>query len=248
MISPLAVILIVSLLDRVTSEIQWKEVGLNDQKSQAQTGIPHSFEKAAIQFKTGSAGDTGKNEQINVDFFDSELSMLGGFSVNFNQGKLTYKLNRCQTEESYEFPENMPTEAEKVWSVLMTTGAQPSFKCQVNGVEVINLLITEDVCGFTNWRYYWGPDQLQISYVSFNSGQNLFLSYHLDSCYGGYYLDTDSICQECPEGGCPGEAGEGDSTNGDDTEPGDNHNYSQAVAHKLSALIVVLLFALNMNI
>ena len=25
-----------------------------------------------------------------------------------------------------------------------------------------------------------------------------------DSCYGGYYLDTDSICQECPEGGCPG--------------------------------------------
>ena len=46
----------------------------------------------------------------------------------------------------------------------------------------------------------------------------------------------------------PLEEGEGDSTNGDDTEPGDNHNYSQAVAHKLSALIVVLLFALNMNI
>ena len=48
--------------------------------------------------------------------------------------------------------------------------------------------------------------------------------------------------------GYPLETGEGDSTNGDDTEPGDNHNYSQAVAHKLSALIAVLLFALNMNI
>ena len=42
-------------------------------------------------------------------------------------------------------------------------------------------------------------------------------------------------------------AGEGDSTNanGDETEHGNNHNYSQAVAHKLSALFVVLLFALN---
>ena len=151
-------------------------MGLNDMKSQSQTGIPHSFEKTAIQFKTGNAGDTGRNEQINVDFYGNDNSMLGGFTVNFDSGKLTYKLNRCQTEKMYEFPENMPTEAEKVWSVLVTTGAQPSFKCQVNGVEVINLLITEDLCGFTNWKDYWGAE---IAYVAFVSGQNLFLSYHL---------------------------------------------------------------------
>ena len=147
-------------------------------KSQSQTGIPHSFEKTAIQFKTDRAGETGQEnpEQINVDFFDNDNIMLGGFSVNFDSEKLSYRINRCQTEKSYEFPENMPTEAEKVWSVLVTTGAQLSFKCQVNGVEVINVLITEDLCGNIYWRNFWGAE---IAYVAFVSGQNLFLSYHL---------------------------------------------------------------------
>ena len=147
-------------------------------KSQAQTGIPHSFEKTAIQFKTDIVGETGKeiSEQINVDFYESEESLLGGFSVNFDSEKLSYKLNRCQTEKSYPFPDNMPTEAEKVWSVLVTTGAQPSFKCQVNGVEVINVLITEDLCGFSNWRNRWGAE---ITLVAFFSNHNSFLSYHL---------------------------------------------------------------------
>jgi len=271
MIYPLAVILTVAFLNTVTSEIQWKEVGTNVVMSQAASAIPHSFERTAVQFKTDKV--VIKTEELELTFFSGEKrdSKLGGISVRFNTDQtLTYKIADCQTAYN-KFPENMPTEVEKLWSIIVTTGAQPSFKVQVNGVEVINLLLTDDTCTMESWRDSWTGE---ITHLGFNSWASMFAGYHLDSCYGGHYLDAESDCQECPvdqwstDAGdtactpCPAGThvgaglglaesdcteGEGDSTNanGDETEHGNNHNYSQAVAHKLSALFVVLLFALN---
>ncbi|XP_063691572.1 uncharacterized protein LOC134823905 [Bolinopsis microptera] len=270
MIYPIAVILIFASLDTVKSEIQWKTVKLNEDLSQQQTGIPHSFDRTAIQFKTDNEVED-YFEQLDVDFY-ADKERLGGLTVNFPSDTYNkpddYLIKNCKNKNSL-FPENMPTEAEKLWSILATTGANPSFKVQVNGVEVINLLLTDDTCDYPNWRNFWTQE---IELLRFNSWQSAFLGYHLDSCYWGYYLDADADCQECPADHWSADAGDtactpcpagthvgaglglaesdctenGDETDGDETES--EHNYSQSVAHKLSALLVVLLFALNMNI
>ncbi|XP_063689444.1 uncharacterized protein LOC134822349 [Bolinopsis microptera] len=298
MIYPIAVILIVASLDTVKSEIQWKTVELNDayEGSQQQSGIPHSFERTAIQFKTDN-NDDDASQSLDVDFF-VEKERQGGLTVNFpsagsGSGPDNYLIKHCKNKES-TFPENMPTEAEKLWSIFATTGANPSFKVQVNGVEVINVLLTDDTCDYPNWRNFWTQE---IGLLRFNSWQSVFVGYHLDSCYWGHYLDADADCQECPadhwsaDAGdtactpCPvgthvgvglglaesdctengdetdgdetdgdetdGDETDGDETDGDETdgdETDSEHNYSQSVAHKLSVLLVVLLFASNMNI
>ena len=152
-------------------------MGLNREESfQKQTAIPHSFKKTAIQFKTDKANDLETDEKLKVDFYEIGIAMQGGFTLNYGTETLSYKIDRCHTEfeDNYKFPDNMPTEDEKVWSILVTTGAQPSFKCQVNGVEVINLLFTDDICGFNDWRDYWTED---ITDVGFFSEQTLFAGY-----------------------------------------------------------------------
>ncbi|XP_063679905.1 uncharacterized protein LOC134815317 [Bolinopsis microptera] len=283
MIYPIAVILIVASLDTVKSEIQWKTVKLNEDGTQKQTGIPHSFERTAIQFKTDNTVED-LFERLDVDFIAAGKERQGGLTVIFNSRYTPekpddYNIKHCTNNGRILFPENMPTEAEKLWSILATTGANPSFKVQVNGVEVINLLLTDDTCDYPNWRNYWTKE---IETLRFNSHQLSFLGYHLDSCYWGHYLDADADCQECPadhwsaDAGdtactpCPegthvgaglglaesdctesGDETDGDETDGDETdrdETKSEHKYSQSVAHKLSALLVVLLFALNMTI
>ncbi|XP_063685834.1 uncharacterized protein LOC134819681 [Bolinopsis microptera] len=276
MIYPIAVILALSSLDTVKSEIQWKTVLLDAMGSQGQTAIPHSFERTAIQIKTdlNDYKKNNRNAKLIVDFYAGKEKQ-GGLIVNLIQDQQdTYKINNCQTGLT-PFPANMPsTETAKLWSILVTTGAQPSIKVQVNGVEVINLLISDDTCAYSNWKNYWTEE---IDLLGFNSWQGGFSGYHLDSCYWGHYLDADADCQECPADHWSADAGDtactpcpagthvgaglglaesdctenGDETDGDETdgdETKSEHKYSQSVAHKLSALLVVLLFALNMTI
>ena len=149
----------------------------NGQNSQAASGIPHSFERTAVQFKTAEA--RRGSERLQLDFFSGENqdSKLGGISVQFD-GDLTksYQLVGCQKERFNKFSENMPTEVEKLWSIFVNTGAQPSFKVQVNGVEVINLLLTDDTCTMEGWRDSW---TVKITHLAFHSFGRLFDGYHL---------------------------------------------------------------------
>ena len=160
----------------IFTEIQWETVGTNQVNSQAASAIPHSFERTAVQFKTDKV--VHKTEELELTFFSGEKmdSKLGGISVLFNKDNtLTYKIADCQTAYN-KFPENMPTEVEKLWSIIVNTGAQPSFKCQVNGVEVINLLLTDDTCTREDWSYSWTGE---ITHLGFNSWANMFAGYHL---------------------------------------------------------------------
>ena len=161
----------------IFTEIQWKEVGLNNAHSQAISAIPHSFERTAVQFKTDKV--VHKTEELELTFFSGEKrdSKLGGISVLFNKDNtLTYKIADCQTAYN-KFPENMPTELEKLWSIIVTIGAQPSFKVEVNGVEVINLLLTDDTCTYNNWGDSWTVGE--ITHLGFNSWASMFDGYHL---------------------------------------------------------------------
>ena len=161
----------------IFTEIQWKEVGLNNAHSQAISAIPHSFERTAVQFKTDKV--VHKTEELELTFFSGEKmdSKLGGISVLFNKDNtLTYKIADCQTAYN-KFPENMPTELEKLWSIIVTIGAQPSFKVEVNGVEVINLLLTDDTCTYNNWGDSWTVGE--ITHLGFNSWASMFAGYHL---------------------------------------------------------------------
>ena len=144
--------------------------------TQSVTGIPHNFEKTAIHFKTDRAGESENPEQLIIEFYEESGRIRGDFDLRYGTETFSYKIYGCLTGDWRTFPDNMPTEDDKVWSILVTTGAQPSFKCQVNGVEVINLLFTDDICGFNNWRDYWTED---ITNLGFNSGQTLFVGYSL---------------------------------------------------------------------
>ena len=146
----------------------------NEKGTQSVEGIPHNFEKTAIHFKTDRAGESENTEQLDVEFYEGSGRLRGSFDLQYGSETFSYKLYGCTTGDWRTFPDNMPTEDEKVWSILLTTGAQPSFKCQVNGVEVINLLFTDDICGFNDWRDYWTED---ITDVGFFSEQTLFAGY-----------------------------------------------------------------------
>ena len=53
------------------------------------------------------------------------------------------RLRPCQ-KEWVQLPDHTPTDADKVWNIVRT--AEPRIVVYVNGVEVLNLLLSDETC------------------------------------------------------------------------------------------------------
>ena len=71
--------------------------------------------------------------------FDGDKN--GDIQIDFVFNKV--RLRPCQ-KEWVQLPDHTPTDADKVWNIVRT--AEPRIVVYVNGVEVLNLLLSDETC------------------------------------------------------------------------------------------------------
>ena len=99
---------------------------------------------------------------MEVYFFSTQREDAGSVAIYFSS-TTQYSLFFCSSSWT-NFPTNLPVEASKVWRITVDKTAGIRVKIHCNGVEVLNLLLSDTTCSDNWWRKYWSKD---VEYIYF---------------------------------------------------------------------------------
>ena len=117
-------------------------------------------DRQGITFTTDSI--VGSGENVYVRFYDNAGNYAGIVYIYFNT-PIQYFIGWC-TYYNY-FPVSLPAAPDKTWTIeYNTAGKRLALHC--NGVQVLNLLISDSECTQNNWRTYWERKPTQIQFYS----------------------------------------------------------------------------------
>ena len=101
-----------------------------------------------------------------VKFLDAGGEYAGGIYIYFNS-RMHYDIGWCSSTY-VNFPTTLPSSPNKIWRItLKRTSTYPRLLIHCNGVEVLNVLISDSVCRNSNWEYDWGR---KVGKIQFQSG------------------------------------------------------------------------------
>ena len=130
-----------------------------------------------ITFTTNSA--VGSGEKVGVYFYDNG-NYAGNVGIYFNT-RIQYYIGYC-TPYNNNFPVSLPAAPDKTWTIeYNTAGKILALYC--NGVQVLNLLISDSECTDSRWRTYWERKPTQILFSSIDTASD---SYCISSNTGKY--------------------------------------------------------------
>ena len=145
--------------------------------------IPWNPDSQTITFTTDSEDRSG--EKVVVAFY-KDGSYAGTVNIGFNT-EIQYYLVACSTGYT-PFPAALPTETEKTWTITYNHTKQTVvFHC--NGVQVLNVLLSDSACDRSYWTYFWGKKPTQIKFLSSDTASD---SYCFSSNPGKYNGVIDS--------------------------------------------------------
>jgi hypothetical protein len=76
----------------------------------------------------------------------AEKVSAGGFYIYFKSA-VQYRISWCTSSFSYpSFPFSLPSSIDKVWRITLTRESAVRLQVHCNGVEVLNVLISEETC------------------------------------------------------------------------------------------------------
>ena len=91
-------------------------------------------------------------------------SLAGGVRLTFSS-TLEYHLRFCSSSYS-NLPVTPPSSVNKIWKFSLIRSSDVRVKITCNGVEVLNLLITETTCFDRYWSNIWNKDVEKIKFHS----------------------------------------------------------------------------------
>ena len=123
--------------------------------------IPWNPDTQSIKVVTNSTA--GSEEQVYVYFYDYDGNYAGTVYIYFDT-QIQYTLAGCT---SYNiFPVTLPAAPQKTWTITYNT-AELRVVLHCNGVQVLNVLISDSVCtGNSDWRDWWEKEPKQIQFYS----------------------------------------------------------------------------------
>ena len=154
--------------------------------------IDHDADSNTLEIKTDS--ELGSGDRVRVFFFDAggQLSESSTVIVYFTS-PMQYYVNHCT--KRVDFPTAPPTAIEKIWRITLTTNPEPRVQIHCNGLEVVNILISDSTCKKGWKRKSWAkkkvkikfaPDDNAADYYDFSPGNKLLknASSHVIILYG----------------------------------------------------------------
>ena len=117
-------------------------------------------DRQGITFTTDST--VGSGEKVGVYFSDNTGNYAGNVRIYFDT-QMQYVLGWC----SYyvNFPVSLPAAPDKTWTIeYNTAGKILALYC--NGVQVLDVQVSDSECASSDWRTVWERKQTQIQFDS----------------------------------------------------------------------------------
>ena len=99
---------------------------------------------------------------VYAGLYKTQSKYAAGFEIYFTS-TTKYRLEYCNYSRT-NFPSNLPSEVEKIWRITLDRTAGIRLKIHCNGVEVLNILISDNTCSYSDWRKYWSRDVEKIDF------------------------------------------------------------------------------------
>ena len=112
--------------------------------------LVYDLENTPLQIRTNS--ELGGNEVVQVWFYTAAGADVGGV-IFFFTSPPKYHLVHCSTSRT-NFPVDLPSGTTKVWTITLTRTSGIRLRVQCNDVEVLNVVISDTICGhtvYTRW-------------------------------------------------------------------------------------------------
>ena len=113
--------------------------------------ITLDLENTPLEIKTNST--LGSKDRVWLWFCTTQREDVGGVEIYFTSTP-QYYLPYCNYSKT-NFPSNLPSEVDKIWRITLDKTAGIRLKIDCNGVEVVNILMSDDTCRDSDWREYW---------------------------------------------------------------------------------------------
>ena len=126
---------------------------------QRDVNIDFDLENTALEIKTDST--LGSDEEVAVFFLTDQGDDAGGVGFKFSHS-LSYRLYPCTGY--VEFPEEVPTETDKVWRITLSRILGLKLVVHCNDVEVLNVMTSDSTCA--DWASFWTDKVAKISFLS----------------------------------------------------------------------------------
>ena len=121
--------------------------------------IDHDIEKSPLQIRTNS--EVGSSKQVKVWFYDAEGNYAGAVFLFFMSSP-KYRLYSC-SESLTNFPIDLPSDTDKVWTISLTrTSGERRVVINCNGKELVNVVLSNNVCDYSAWKTTWSNDIKKI--------------------------------------------------------------------------------------
>ena len=119
-----------------------------------------------------------------VPFFTTQREDAGGVVILFTSTP-KYWL-RCCSSSYTNFPSYQPSEVDKIWRITLDKTAGMRLQIHCNGVEVLNILISDNTCGRSHWREYCSRD---VEKIYFDPGYDTASDYYRAGQTGTWLSD-----------------------------------------------------------
>ena len=123
--------------------------------------IPWNPDSQTITISTDS--EAGSKQEVDVRFLDANETFTGDVYIVFDT-EIQYWLGGCNAGYAH-FPVTLPTETKKTWTITYNHTEQ-RLVLHCNGVQVLNVVLSNSVCDYSDWINYWGRKFTQIEFYS----------------------------------------------------------------------------------
>ena len=123
--------------------------------------IDYDLEGTPLEIKTDS--ELGSNEYVFVYLYSAGGDKTGYVYLYFSSA-MQYQLGYCTYTTN--LPTAPPSTANKVWRITLTRSSGVRVQIHCNGVEVLNLLLSDRTCGYSSWSTTWNRDVEKIWFHS----------------------------------------------------------------------------------
>ena len=131
--------------------------------------IEHDLDNTPLLIKT----DTIMNfspEKLYVDFLGLQEKQIGGLSLHLD-GTPSYRIGICSSV-SRDLPNDLPSVKEKEWAIEKLPGPKLTVHC--NNELVLDLLLTDDICTYYQWKKYWSRKMVKIRFDKYDTASDFY--------------------------------------------------------------------------
>ena len=114
-------------------------------------------------------------------FYNSQGEDAGGVVISFFSYP-QYWIESCSSDYT-NFPSNLPAAVDKVWRISLNKTSGIGLQIHCNDVEVLNTLLSDDTCSYSNWRKYWSRDVEKIAFPEWDTASDYYRRFKPGKCY-----------------------------------------------------------------